>query len=51
MSDLAIEIQNREQLEKDIKIQLIGSTIFDGDLNILHNEGSLRALTLIEDLV
>ena len=51
MSDEAIKIQNREQLEKDIKIELIGSTIFDGDSNILHLEGSLRAITLIEDLI
>jgi len=50
MSDIAINEINREQLEKDIKIELIGSTIFDGDLNILHLEGSLRALTLITDL-
>ena len=47
-----INRMNKEQLEKEIKSKLLGSTIFDADLSITSKLAKcLRETTLIEELI
>ena len=51
MEKQIIDQMNREQLEKQIKTEMLGTTIFDADLvTVSEVAKGLRATTLIEDL-